>query len=325
MILTITLNPSVDYLYQLDHFKIGTTNRVSKTIKMVGGKGINAARICTILDQPTIATGVIAGTNGEYILQGMDKDQINHSFIRVDGAAESRNCITILHDNGTQTELMEQGPYLHAFELLSIREHIRTIIANNPISVIGISGSVNTEKKNIYAELINEIALNFPNIKIVVDTSEKLLRETLIAENKPFFIKPNLEEINELLHRSIATEAELIKVLDNSLFNGVYGILVSLGAKGGIARVNQKLYRLTIPKIDVVSPEGSGDSTVGGLLTGIDRQLSDIDLLKYGMAAGISNAQQSKTGFMNIKDFENNFTQIHVDEIENANIDNIIV
>ncbi|MFT8930646.1 MAG: hexose kinase [Sporolactobacillus sp.] len=322
MILTITLNPSVDYLYQLEHFKIGTTNRIPKTIKMVGGKGINAARICTILDQPTIATGIIAGTSGDYILRGMDVDHIKHSFLRVDG--ESRNCITILHDNGIQTELMEQGPYLHAPEFLSIREHIHKVIRNHSISVIGISGSVNTKDKKIYAKLINEIILAFPHIKIVVDTSEKLLRETLVAKNKPFFIKPNLEEINELLHTSIVTEAELIEVLDNPLFNGVYGILVSLGAKGGLAKVNHQFFRLSIPEIQVISPEGSGDSTVGGLLTGINRQLNDSDLLRYSMAAGMSNAQQSKTGFMEIKDFEHNFNQINVEKIESVDMSNLI-
>lgn len=39
MILTITLNPSVDIAYQLDTFHLDTVNRVEKVQKTAGGKG----------------------------------------------------------------------------------------------------------------------------------------------------------------------------------------------------------------------------------------------------------------------------------------------
>lgn len=320
MILTITLNPSVDYLYQIEKFNIGTINRIPKTIKMVGGKGINAARISTILGQPTIATGVVAGNNGDYILKGMDKDRMMHSFVKIMG--ESRNCITIIHDDGTQTELIEQGPYIQECDLLNIQKRIFKLLADYPITVIGLSGSINIENKRIYAELIDEIIARYPRVKIVIDTSGPLLKETLIAPKAPFFIKPNLQEINELLDEQITTEDQIVRALKNKLFSGVFGVLISLGENGGIAKVNNKFFRLHIPKIKVISPEGSGDSTVGGLLAGIDKSLDVVELLKYGMAAGMANAQQRKTGSMIVQDFRDNYHRIKVEEIKNAVIEN---
>lgn len=40
MILTLTLNPSIDISYSLDQINLDTVNRVNKTIKTAGGKGI---------------------------------------------------------------------------------------------------------------------------------------------------------------------------------------------------------------------------------------------------------------------------------------------
>ena len=45
MILTLTLNPSVDISYPLDQFNLDTVNRVSQTSKTAGGKGLNVTRV----------------------------------------------------------------------------------------------------------------------------------------------------------------------------------------------------------------------------------------------------------------------------------------
>ena len=49
MILTITMNPSVDISYPLEQFKLDTVNRVAKTHKTPGGKGLNVTRVLSQL------------------------------------------------------------------------------------------------------------------------------------------------------------------------------------------------------------------------------------------------------------------------------------
>ena len=44
MILTITMNPSIDISYPLDQFKLDTVNRVKAVRKTAGGKGLNVRR-----------------------------------------------------------------------------------------------------------------------------------------------------------------------------------------------------------------------------------------------------------------------------------------
>ena len=45
MILTVTLNPSVDISYPLETLKIDTLNRVKDVSKTAGGKGLNVTRV----------------------------------------------------------------------------------------------------------------------------------------------------------------------------------------------------------------------------------------------------------------------------------------
>lgn len=45
MILTVTLNPSVDIRYNLEHFELDAVNRVNNVSKTAGGKGLNVSRV----------------------------------------------------------------------------------------------------------------------------------------------------------------------------------------------------------------------------------------------------------------------------------------
>ena len=70
---------------------------------------------------------------------------------------------------------------------------------------------------------------------------------------------------------------------------------------------------MTIPKIAVVNPVGSGDATLAGLASAVAQQLTDEELLKTGMTAGMLNAQESKTGWINVQNFALLYEQIKVE------------
>ena len=103
MEITVTVNPSVDRLYELKQLKVGQLNRVQLIKKMVGGKGINAARVSANLGAKTVATGFLAGSNGKYILEQAKNDQYKCKFIETNG--NTRNCYTIIQSNGEKTDI----------------------------------------------------------------------------------------------------------------------------------------------------------------------------------------------------------------------------
>ena len=50
MILSITMNPSVDIAYQIKDFHLDSVNRVEETYKTPGGKGLNVTRVLSQLN-----------------------------------------------------------------------------------------------------------------------------------------------------------------------------------------------------------------------------------------------------------------------------------
>ena len=113
MILTVTMNPSVDTRYQLDELIIDDVNRVTPE-KTAGGKGLNVARVLGQLGDDVVATGLLGGHMGAYMAELMDANGIKNDFVPIKG--ETRICLNILHA-GNQTELLESGPTIAPEEL----------------------------------------------------------------------------------------------------------------------------------------------------------------------------------------------------------------
>ena len=61
MILTVTLNPSIDISYPLEELKLDTVNRVSEVSKTAGGKGLNVTRVLAESGETVGATGFVGG------------------------------------------------------------------------------------------------------------------------------------------------------------------------------------------------------------------------------------------------------------------------
>ena len=309
MIISLTLNPSVDYLYEIDSFQLGKLNRFKNPVRMVGGKGINAGRTASILGSKVWATGVLAGKNGELVRSILEKEKFSIDFLDIDG--ETRNAITIMHNNGIQTEMIEVGPYVNE----TIEEEIlKKIIQQNNIStnieVICLCGSVNSKNENLYQNFIKIIKKKLGNdIKILADISRTQLKNVLESDYKPYFIKPNIHEFSEIIDTVVNTKDEIVYHLKNSnLFDGVPLIIVSCGEDGAIAKFNKEIYDLKIPTIDLVNPTGSGDATVGGVAYALDNKLTTEEILRYAMASGVANAMEEAVGFVDKK---------NVDDIKN--------
>ena len=61
MILTVTMNPSIDISYPLKKLEIDEVNRVKNVYKTAGGKGLNVSRVIRLANREVTATGIIGG------------------------------------------------------------------------------------------------------------------------------------------------------------------------------------------------------------------------------------------------------------------------
>ncbi|HFI0445982.1 TPA: tagatose-6-phosphate kinase [Streptococcus suis] len=310
MILTITLNPSVDIAYQLSQFQLDSVNRVEKVQKTAGGKGLNVTRVLKQIGEDVLATGFIGGELGNDVKNQLYQNHIKSSFVEISG--ETRNCIAILHE-GQQTEILEQGPTIQEHEALNFIEHLRNLLSK--VEVVVISGSLPKGLESDYYVKIVELCKKF-DVAVVLDCSGEALKKVLESKEKPTVIKPNTEELSQLIGSDVTDEnQELQSVLSSQMFQGIEWIVVSLGAKGAFAKHKDKFYRVRIPKIDVVNPVGSGDSTVAGIAASLAHALPDVELLKNANILGMLNAQEEQTGYVNLEHSKELYSQIEVEEV----------
>ena len=307
MILTVTMNPAIDVSYSLEKFKLDTVNRVSEINKTPGGKGLNVTRVLKQLGNKVIATGLIGGALGIDIQKKLSEKEIEHRFFEISG--ETRNCIAILHE-GKQTEILESGPVVTLKESKKFLEYFEKLIET--VQIISISGSFPKGIEDDYYSKMIQVCNKY-NKPVVLDCSGKALEKVLKNEHKPKVIKPNIEELSQLVGRDISkNENELKEILQDKLFENIEWVIVSLGANGSFAKHNEKFYKVNIPKINVVNPVGSGDSTVAGITSSIYENLNDKDLLKKANTLGILNAMENLTGFVNLEKYNEIFNKIEV-------------
>lgn len=304
MILTITLNPSIDISYQLNHFALDHTNRVEQVAKTAGGKGLNVTRVLHQLGDATLATGFVGGVLGDKINELLQQQQIKTAFTPVQ--QESRNCVSILSEN-KQTEILEAGPTISLSEQQAFIEQYKKLIQS--ADVIVMSGSLAKGISHDFYQRLIELA---EGKKVILDCAGNTLKQSLMGKVKPYVIKPNLSELADLLGEKIT---EVKSALNDGLFNGVACIVVSQGAKGAFVKYHDDFYQVSIPKIDVISPVGSGDSVVAGIASGLQRGYDIEQLLKHAMVLGMLNARELKTGFVNLAHYDELFVQVKVEKL----------
>lgn len=302
------MNPSVDISYPLEHLNVDTVNRVKDVSKTAGGKGLNVTRVLKQLNVSVTASGIIGGTIGQYITDQLDENDIDHAFMKI--SQESRNCIAILHDDGDQTEILEAGPILSKDDENAFLEHFEDQVSS--FKLVTISGSLPQGlSTGVYSKMVQLAAKH--NVPVILDSSNEPLRLALENETKPFMIKPNQDEIAQLIGKDITDLSDLKdKLTTEEIFQGIPWVVVSLGAQGAFVKYQNDFFKINIPKINAVNPVGSGDSTVAGLAAGLVKDESPEDIMKRAMTVGLLNTLQEKTGNIDIRQYKDYFEKVDI-------------
>lgn len=290
MILITTLNPCIDKTIYIKKNFFGKIIRAEKVKSIAGGKGNNVARVLNELGVKNISLNFFGGYYGEIIKELLDKDKINYEFVKIKDS--SRSVITILEDNFRQTAYVETSPGISTFEkkeMLHLFEN--NIIKNkNEIKLIIISGSAPLGNCiDIYKKMIKIAKDN--GIKTILDASGSAFKLGINAE--PFMIKPNLSELEDILGKKFSfapnKEKELLPLL-KELSKKIEIIVLTLEKHGAIAFINNKVFKITPPKVKTVNPVGSGDAFIAGFAYGFYQDMPYADCLRIGAAAGAANA-----------------------------------
>lgn len=309
MILTITLNPSVDRRYVVNGFEKGKVFRAEEVQYTPGGKGINVTKVIKSLGEPVMATGFLGGRSGEYIKDELDSMDIQHNFIGING--ETRSCIAILSEDKSQTEVLEDGPHIGEKGILDFYEFYEDII--DDFEIICASGSLpEGVRADTYRKLIG-IAKKHDK-KFILDTSGEALK--LGIEGGPFLVKPNKEELENLVGYTFINEGDIIEGVKPFLDKGVNIVVTSLGSEGAMAISKDCAYKVKVPEINTINPVGSGDSMVAGFAVSILRKYDLETMLRLAAACGTANAMEAETGRIDIDNVKNLMKEIKIEKMK---------
>ncbi|MBQ6555402.1 MAG: 1-phosphofructokinase family hexose kinase [Firmicutes bacterium] len=269
MIYTLTVNPSLDYIVHTD-ITPNELNRSSGEAIYPGGKGINVSIMLAHLGCESIALGAVAGGTGK-ILEDMLRPVIKTDFIHLDRGVTRIN-VKALSENGI-TEINGRGLSFD-FELLKGK---LASVRNDDYFVI--SGSF--EDYNLVYKIVSEVNTS----KIIFDIP---LIEYALKHN-PFFIKPNLKELETYFECEIKTN-EIEKYCKRLMRSGCKNILVSLGQEGAFFCNRNFEFYMPAPQGKLVSTVGAGDSMVAGILYGMTNGFSVEDAVRFSLACGSATA-----------------------------------
>jgi len=280
MIYTVTLNPSIDYIVEVNHFQIGEINRMKNDNKFPGGKGINVSRVLKRLGVESIALGFVGGFTGEYIVNELEKEKVLTNFVKVD--EDTR--INIKLKSQSETEINGQGPTISDEKLNQFLNKLNQIKQDDYLVLAGnIPSSL---PQNLY-EKLTQWAYE-KGINIVVDASGKTLLD--VVRHKPFFIKPNHHELGELFDISITSIDQAIPYGKKLIEMGAKNVGISLAGDGAVLLTENDVYVANVPKGKVINSVGAGDSLVAGFLGTFIKTNSYEESFKTGVATGSATA-----------------------------------
>ena len=282
MIYTVTFNPSLDYIVEVNNFELGMTNRTSYEHMLPGGKGINVSIVLNNLDFDTTAFGFVAGFTGKQICDMVSEYGINTDFIHVDNGF-SRINMKIKNIDGT--EINGMGPQISEDNLHSLVSKIDRLSSGD---VLVLAGSIpSCISDDIYRRIMER--LQGRGVKIIVDATSRLLLNVL--EYHPFLIKPNQHELGDIFGVKLESKEEVIPYARKLQDMGAVNVLISMGGKGAVLiDEHGKVYEADAPKGELKNSVGAGDSMVAGFMAGYLQTCNYEDAFRMGVATGSASA-----------------------------------
>jgi 1-phosphofructokinase family hexose kinase len=294
MLLFITPNPCVERTYLLDDFDCGRVHRVSsaKVLLNAGGKGINAARVASQFSSKVLSLCWVGDAQYEWFDHQLAAENVPHELIRV--APETRTAINILRAGKFKTEIVEAGLPLPPKAGTELLERLKALLPRT--SLLAVCGSYPPDCLDNHLQEIAHLAHEH-DVPLLVDGKGSTFKHLLASQLPLWAIKPNIDEAEEIIGRSIETpdhERAAVKAL---LQYNVQNVLLSCGNRGAYLGTKEDIRFFGSPQIKEISAVGSGDSFVGAFCA---QWILNGDLqkaMRYGIAAGAVNASQAKSAF----------------------------
>jgi 1-phosphofructokinase len=277
-VVTVTLNPAIDQTVRVDHFRPNTVNYAQAMQFDAGGKGVNVASFLADFGLETTVTGFLGQDNADIFEQFFTSKHIDDQFVRIPG--RTRIGVKIVDESNQQTTDINMpglAPPAEAMDALLMK--IEALAAS--CDWFALSGTLPPGlPPTTYATLITQLKKHGKHV--VLDTSRDALRHGALAG--PTIVKPNRDELQQLVGEPLADEVALEQAARQLLSGGIQLVVISMGEQGALFVDPTTTLVAVPPQVTVKSTVGAGDAMVAGVIAGQIQGLSLPDCARLATA-----------------------------------------
>lgn len=282
MIDTVTLNPSLDYVMQVEKVQYEDINRSSKEQFYCGGKGINVSYVLQQLGAKSTALGFLAGFTGRELAARLTQDGIDSDFVYLPNGSTR---INVKIQSQPELAFNAQGPQPDGAALQQLLQKLDRL-QNGDILVL--AGAIPTSlPADTYEQMLKR--MDGKGVLTAVDATGEALLRTL--PYRPFVIKPNHLELGELFGLQAEDEDTIIRCAKTLQEKGARNVLVSRAEQGALLLdAHGAVHTMANVSGHFVNSVGCGDSMLAGFLAGYQNGGDYEAALRLGIACGNATA-----------------------------------
>lgn len=288
-IVTVGLCPTWDVICRADNLRWNTHRILQSQTIRPAGKALNISRALAWMKTSSVAAGLWGQKDYaemEEALAGQRK-WIALKCTAVPG--KTRQNITLL-DTGNQREihLRAQSELATPAALKKLRGDLDRLV--QPGDFCAFAGSLPPPVLMRHILPLIQSCRN-ARARVILDSSGPALR-TILQEGGLFLIKPNVEELSELVGEKIPNRVGPLLRAGKTLLPLADMILISRGSQGVLllSRDFALQARCTHPPRTVISTVGCGDYLLAGFLKGLAEHRAIPDALSPGLQAAAAHA-----------------------------------
>jgi 1-phosphofructokinase len=297
MIVTVTLNPSVDKVYWVDRLKICQATqeefltRATRSSTSAGGKGVNMSRFLSAFGMDNVAMGFVGGNTGHVVIRYLQGKGVTTNFVWTQD--ETRINVVILEDGRDHSPnlINERGPQIARPELERFMRRYRRMVKR--ASWVVLAGSLPPGiESGIYAELATIARDN--GAKVVVSAGGEALTRALGAS--PYLVKPDTREHLLLEGKPLTSTEAIIAAGQHVIACGAQLVVISHDVTGDIAITPDAVWEIkaAVPTSMIKNLVGADDAFLAGILYKLALGAQLEESLRFGLAAGIASAESEK-------------------------------
>lgn len=261
-ILTITLNPAVDFATSAPQVFAEHKLRCTDASIDPGGGGINVARAVQRLGGFATALIAIGGPTGAQLLQLLALEGV--PTVAFQGPGDTRLSFSVSDQaSNAQYRFVLPGAPWEEHDMARALKSIEQAVTDNTIVVL--SGSQPPGVAKDFPSLLDD-HIQGRGVRIIVDSSGPALTQLARAPRQAIFaVRMNGDEAEDLAGHALPTRQDSVQFAQKLVQRGVArNVIVARGDDGSVLANAQGNWHTVAPKVEILSKVGAGDSFVGG-------------------------------------------------------------